>query len=146
MDNVEVATTLLEILLSKLSIENTITYNKEDASLNIESPDHALLIGKKGENLRSLQHILNVLMKRQDPDLDWCVIDVAGYKKERMQKLKTIADNVSQEVILSGKSKQLPVMNSFERMQIHTFLAENPEITTESEGSEPNRYIVINKR
>lgn len=146
MDNVEVATAILEELLSKLCIESTIKYNTDDASLNIESPDHALLIGKKGENLRSLQHILNVLMKHQDQNLDWCVIDVAGYKKERMQKLQTIAENVVEEVLTSGKSKHLPAMNSFERMQIHTFLSEKPEIITESEGSEPNRYIVIKKR
>ena len=146
MDNIETATTILEVLLSKLSIENTITYDKTQKSLNIESPDHALLIGKKGENLRALQHILNVLVKRQDADLEWCVIDVAGYKKERLAKLQTIAEAVAAEVIRSGRSKHLPAMNSFERMQIHTFLSENPEILTESEGQEPNRTIVVKKR
>lgn len=46
-------------------------------------------------------------MKHQDQNLDWCVIDVAGYKKERMQKLQTIAENVVEEVLTSGKSKRI---------------------------------------
>jgi spoIIIJ-associated protein len=146
VDNIQLATTLLEVLLSKLQIESTILYDADSKSFNIDSPDHALLIGKKGENLRALQHILNILLKRQDPTIDWYIVDVAGYKKERLQKLQSIAESVAQEVIESGKSKHLPAMNSFERMQIHTFLANNKAIFTESEGQEPNRSIVIKKR
>lgn len=146
MDNIETATTILELLLTKLRIEHTISYDSKEKSLNIESPDHALLIGKKGDTLRALQHILNVLMKRQDPDMQWCVIDVAGYKRERLNKLQAIAENIAKEVQTSGRAKRLPPMNSFERMQIHTFLAKNPDIVTESEGQEPHRLIVVKKR
>ena len=146
MDNIETATTILELLLTKLGIEHSISYNSDENSLNIDSPDHALLIGKKGDTLRALQHILNVLMKRQDPDMQWCVIDVAGYKRERLVKLQAIAESIAKEVLENGRPKRLPPMNSFERMQIHTFLAKSPEIITESEGQEPNRLIVVKKR
>jgi len=135
---------ITENLLDRLNVSYTITTTEENG-ITIDSPDHALLIGKKGDNLRSLQHLVNSIMKRQDPHVEWCVIDVAGYKKERIEKLRSIAESIAKEVITSGRPKRLPAMNSFERRAIHTYLAENNEVVTESEGQEPNRSIVVKK-
>ncbi len=131
-------------ILDRLGIDYTIEENGNN-ELAIDSPDHALLIGKKGDNLRSLQHLVNSILKRQNPDMEWCVIDVAGYKKERIEKLRSIADSIAKEVSISGRPKRLPAMNSFERREIHTYLSENNEVITESEGQEPNRSIVVKK-
>lgn len=131
-------------ILDRLGVSYTITQTEEN-EITIDSPDHALLIGKKGDNLRSLQHLVNSIMKRQNPEAEWCILDVAGYKKERIEKLRSIAESIAKEVVISGRPKRLPAMNSFERRAIHTYLAENQDVVTESEGQEPNRSIVVKK-
>lgn len=145
MESREIAQGIVEEILTRLGVSFTITLDESANELNIDSDDHALLIGQKGESLRSLQHIVNSIMKRQNPEGDWCIIDVAGYKKERIGKLKAIADSVVKEVVTSGRDKPLPTMNSFERREIHTYLADNSEVITESEGQEPHRVLVVKK-
>lgn len=145
MESTTSAKDILEGILDNLGIENNVSYDELAHSLDIDSPDHALLIGKRGDNLRALQHIVNVILRRQNHDAHWVVIDVAGYKKEKLQKLEVIAEDITKEVITSGRDKRLPIMNSFERRHIHTYLSENPDIVTESEGEEPNRLIVVKK-
>ncbi len=144
MESREAAKEIVSDILDKIGISYTVNITEEN-EIDIESPDHALLIGKKGDNLRSLQHLVNSIMKRQNPDSEWCIIDVAGYKKERIKKLSAIAESIAKEVTQSGRPKRLPAMNSFERRAIHTYLSENSEVITESEGQEPNRSIVVKK-
>lgn len=144
MESKTLAKELVGDILDRLGVSYTITQTEEN-EITIDSPDHALLIGKKGDNLRSLQHLVNSIMKRQNPETEWCIIDVAGYKKERIEKLRSIAESIAKEVVISGRPKRLPAMNSFERRAIHTYLAENQDVVTESEGQEPNRSIVVKK-
>jgi spoIIIJ-associated protein len=145
MQSADQAKKTLEEILNSIGIEYNLTYDKFSNNFDIDSPDHALLIGKKGDNLRALQHILNAILKRQDYNNDWVNIDIAGYKKEKLSKLEAIADEIIKEVQLSGRPKRMPAMNSYERRHIHTYLSEKTDIITESEGQEPKRYIVIKK-
>lgn len=145
MHSVDAAKAILEEILTSMSIDNSISYDKASNNLDIDSPDHALLIGKKGDNLRALTHVVNAILKHQDYQNEWVNIDIAGYKKEKLTKLEAITDEIVNGVNKNGIPKRLPAMNSYERRHIHTYLAEKTEITTESEGIEPNRYIVVKK-
>lgn len=137
---------ILEELLGKLGFEATVEFDEAAQLLEIDTEDHAILIGKRGENLRALQYIFNILRRHQIPDSDFVAIDVAGYKQERIEKVQKIAEESALEVIQSGQEKTLPSMNSFERRQVHMVLADNPDVVTESIGQEPHRTIVIKKR
>lgn len=137
---------ILEDLLEKLGFEATCEYSSENNTIEITTEDHAILIGKRGENLRALQYIFNVLRRYALPESEFVAIDVAGYKKERLEKVQKIAEEAVEEVLETGQPKTLPSMNSFERRQVHMVLAENPDIITESIGQEPHRTIVIKKR
>jgi spoIIIJ-associated protein len=145
MQNAEKAKAILEEILTSMNIENSISFDEVSNSLDIDSPDHALLIGKKGDNLRALTHVVNAILKHQDYQNEWVNIDIAGYKKEKLAKLEAITDEIVSGVNENGRPKRLPAMNSYERRHIHTYLAEKSEIIKESEGIEPNRYIVVKK-
>lgn len=136
---------LLEELLQYMGIEASCKPDEENSMLEVTTEDHALLIGKRGENLRALQYIFNTLRRRKYPNSEFVAIDVAGYKKERIVKVKRITEEAAAEVIAYGQPKTLPAMNSFERRQAHMVLADTPGLVTESVGVEPNRSIVIKK-
>ncbi|HMS92739.1 MAG TPA: R3H domain-containing nucleic acid-binding protein, partial [Candidatus Saccharibacteria bacterium] len=77
---------------------------------------------------------------------EFVALDVAGYKKERIQKVQRIAEEAAAEVLHNGHEKTLPPMNSYERRQVHMVMADIPELVTRSVGDDPNRSIVISKR
>lgn len=138
--------TILEELLNKMGVEFSLNYNEESNTIEIETDSHALLIGKRGDNLRSLQYIFNILRTKKLPESEFVALDVAGYKKERIEKVQRIAEEAASEVLRSGEQKTLPPMNSYERRQVHMVMAEIPDLVTQSVGYDPNRSIVIKKR
>lgn len=137
---------ILEELLNSMGIEFSLDYNEETNTIEIETDSHALLIGKRGENLRSLQYIFNLIRSHKLVGSEFVALDVAGYKKERIQKVKRIAEEAAAEVLHNGDEKTLPPMNPYERRQVHMVMADIPELVTKSVGDDPNRSIVISKR
>lgn len=117
----------------------------EPIYLSISSEDSALLIGKKGESLRALQTLINTIYRRQNYD-GYVGIDIAGYKKERVEKVQAAAQEAAEKVLSTGEEQHLRPMNSFERRAVHTQLANESDIVTESEGDGMDRHIVIRKR
>ena len=109
----------------------------------IYSDNDALLIGKNGKNLKALsiiasQHILNELGKNFK-----FIIDINSYKEKHEKSIEYLAKKTAKEVALTKIPAKLDSMNSYERRIIHNILANNPKVYTESEGEEPNRYVVI---
>lgn len=139
-----IATELLAAMGVAAEIE--VSNFNDQPYLNIESPDHAILIGRGGENLRSLQYIINLILKHNIKDSPFVVVDVAGYKKERSQKIAHIAKEAADKAVSTSRDVRLKPMNSYERRLVHMHLAENPEVETSSEGEEPHRTIIIKKR
>lgn len=136
----------LEELLRKLGFDVVVTPQEIEGKIvfNVESPHHALLIGKGGETLRSLQQIFNA-MQRQAGE-EFATIDIAGYRKEREEKLEAIAQEAADRARLTQAKVHLKPMNAYERRQVHMVLADMPDIVTTSEGVEPHRVIVVQLR
>lgn len=120
--------------------------SEEPIYLSVESKESALLIGKKGDNLKALQNIVNTIFRRKNIDAGFVGIDVEGYKKERIEKVQAIAQQMAQKAVETGEDQHLKPMNAFERRSVHTLLAEDPDIITDSEGDGVDRHIVIRKR
>lgn len=109
----------------------------------IFSDNDSLLIGKTGKNLSALtlvvrEHISKVLGKTYR-----FVIDVSDYKEKNDLRLERLAKKIARDVKFSKVEAKLDPMNSYERRVIHNALGKNKYVTTESEGEEPNRYVVI---
>jgi spoIIIJ-associated protein len=118
----------------------------EPVSLTIESSDSALLIGKKGDHLRAFQQVVNTVYRRKFEAAGFISIDIAGYKKDRIERVQAIAQETAEKVREDGKTIHLKPMNSFERRHIHTLLADEVDIVTESEGEGMNRHVVVKLR
>lgn len=132
-------------LLSRMgfSIEVNIEDKEETPKFIINSNRDALLIGKNGKNLKSLNIIIKEMLKKELKTKFQFIIDVSEYNQKRVEYLKKLAINISKEVKKTRIEAKLDSMNSYERMIIHNILKNDRYVYTESTGEEPNRHIII---
>jgi spoIIIJ-associated protein len=109
----------------------------------IEGDDSGLLIGRKGETLRSLQFMVRFLVSRKTGERANLSVDVEGYDDRRRQSLTNLANRVAQRVVKTGRSIELEPMNPRERRLVHIALSENGDVYTESSGIGEGRRVVI---
>jgi spoIIIJ-associated protein len=118
--------------------------NKEEVPKYIIFSDNdALLIGKNGKNLKALSTVVSQYLNTELGRNYKFIIDVNEYKEKREHSLERLAKRVAREVATSKVEAKLDSMNSYERRIIHSILSNNKRVYTESEGEEPNRYVVI---
>lgn len=138
---------IVQNILDNMGIEATLDIDSDEPIyISISSADSALIIGKGGENLKALQNIVNTIYRHQNKDGGYIGIDIAGYRKERVEKVQALAQEIADKVRDTGNPEHLKPMNAFERRSVHTLLAEDPDLITDSEGEGVNRHIVIRKR
>jgi spoIIIJ-associated protein len=138
----------IEEFFSRMTFEaeiKNLSREEQTLSVDLRVEEPQILIGERGETLFEIQHLLKIIIKRKfSPEeplfLD---LDVNDYKKKKIAYLKEMARSSAEEVLFSRKEKILPPMSAYERRIIHMELAENPNITTESTGEEPERKVVI---
>ena len=116
---------------------------EEVPTYTIFSDNDSLLIGKNGKNLNALSLIVKENIIKETGEPYRFVIDVNDYKEKNDQRLERLARKLGREVKLTKDAVKLDPMNSYERRIIHNTLTKNKYVTTESEGEEPNRYVVI---
>ena len=101
------------------------------------------LIGRKGERLSALQHIVNLMLSRQMGEWTRVLVDVEGYRGRREKQLREIALRAADKVVETGKMLQLEPMPALERRWVHLALRGHAQVGTQSIGEEPNRRIVV---
>ena len=140
----EARTVLSELIrLMDLDGEVEIGMGSETAKLNVKGSDLGVLIGRRGEKLASLQHLVNLMVAKKEGQYRRIAIDVENYRGRREEQLRDVADRAAKRVIQTGKIIQLEPMPAIERRIVHLALVENPRIRTQSVGVEPNRRIVV---
>jgi len=141
----DTARTVLEEMLSLMGLAGTVEVASggETSRLNVKGDDLGALIGRRGEKLASLQHIVNLIVGRREGQHHRIAIDVENYRGKREEQLHDVADRAAKRVIQSGKIIQLEAMPAVERRVVHMALLENPKVRTQSVGVEPNRRIVV---
>lgn len=118
--------------------------NKEEIpTYIIYSDNDALLIGKNGKNLSALSTVLNQHLNKELGRNYKFILDINSYKEKRDKNLERLAKKVAREVATTKVEAKLDSMNSYERRIIHNALGNSKKVYTESEGEEPNRYVVI---
>jgi spoIIIJ-associated protein len=103
----------------------------------------ALLIGKRGQTLNSLQYLTQLVINRFSGQYLNVVLDAEDYRKRRQDTLIQLAERLAQKALKTGKEIALEPMPSYERKVIHTALVHNKSIKTYSDGNDPHRHIVI---
>lgn len=111
----------------------------------IDTPDSRFMIGRDGETLRSLNHLVRKMIEKDSSEEEVAnvFIDVNGYQKKRFDSLKTIAHMMAERARYFKSNIEVDPMPAFERRIVHMFLEGAPDLKTESEGYGPNRRVVI---
>ncbi len=139
---------IIKNILSLIGVDGEVTATEESDTkilINIKSEDTAILIGKKGGTLDSLQFIVSLIASRHFKDtIDrHIILDVDGYRERREETLKHIARQSAQQVKRTKRSVSLDPMSAYERRIIHLELQEDTEIETKSDGDAPYRNVKI---
>ena len=128
--------------------ENTCSideYEGEDGDLilNVADGDLAVLIGRHGRVLESLQLLVTSVATRTLGFYYPVSVDIESYRERRKARIISLAHRAASKVHRNGGSVKLPVMNAYERRIAHIALREDTGVTTYSEGEDPNRYVVV---
>lgn len=141
---------ILETLLGHLGFEGVGVEIREGETsrLNVvggTSDREALgaLIGRKGERLSALQHLVNLMLSRRTGQWTRVLVDVEDYRGRRERQLVDLATRAAERVVATGKMLQLEPMPALERRWIHIALRDHAGVATQSIGEEPNRRIVV---
>ncbi|MEP6681128.1 MAG: RNA-binding cell elongation regulator Jag/EloR [Chloroflexota bacterium] len=141
----EEAKRVLEEMLRLMGVPATveIVMGSETSKLNVRGEDLGVLIGRRGEKLASLQHLVNLIVAKREGQHLRIAVDVENYRGRREDQLRDVAERAAKRVAQSGKIIQLEAMPALERRIVHLALIENPSVRTQSVGVEPNRRIVV---
>lgn len=146
----DVAISVVRSILSHFDAEGSSIDEYEgdegELILDITAPDLAVLIGRHGRTLESLQTLVSLLVSRKLGFRYPVSIDVEGYKSRRHDKVVSMAKNAVSRAVSQGRSVNLPPMSAYERRLVHIALCEDDRIDTHSEGVEPERRVVITLR
>jgi len=150
----ETAKEILEKLLDLMDIEAVVNVSHEftasddegittSVGLNIEGEDLGILIGRRGQTMSSLQHIVRLIISHQKEVRLPVVVDVEGYKERRCEGLRALANRLADQVTTRKTPFTMEPMSAFERRIIHMALIDNPDVFTESTGIGESRKVVI---
>jgi spoIIIJ-associated protein len=142
---VDEAKAVLEELLRLMEVDASVevAMGAETAKLNVRGDDLGILIGRRGEKLASLQHIVNLIVAKREGQSNRIAVDVENYRGRREEQLRDVADRAAKRVIQTGKIIQLEPMPALERRVVHLALRDSKKVRTQSVGVEPNRRVVI---
>jgi spoIIIJ-associated protein len=140
------ARSLVARIVGALELDATVDAREdgEQIVVTVSGPDVGLLIGRHGQTIDSVQYLLNAIAYRayQDERKE-VVVDAAGYRERRRATLETLAVRVAERVLESGRAEELEPMTAVERKVVHLRLKDVEGVATTSEGTEPNRYVVV---
>jgi spoIIIJ-associated protein len=145
IDPFEEATNYLKMVAKGLGAPAEVEVKKEGKQVHfiLTGEKIALLIGKRGQTLNSLQYLTQLVMNRYSTQFYTVLVDAEDYRKRRNDTLVQLAERLAQKALKTGKDVALEPMPSYERKVIHTALMKNKRVKTFSDGSEPHRHIVI---
>ena len=144
----EIARGLVEGLLKHMGVRAQVTVRPgtEPITLDISGRDLGALIGWRGETLRALQSVTNVMVGRHLEEGERIIVDVERYRQRREHTVREIAMRAARQVKMTGDAITLDAMQPFERRAIHLALEGDPDVTSGSIGEEPERRVVVGPR
>jgi spoIIIJ-associated protein len=149
VDESELAATvreLLERIVGAIGVHAQLEIEEDDETVTAAffGRDLGLLIGKHGQTIDAIQYLVNAIVYRgQMEDRKAIVVDAAGYRERRKASLDALALRSAERATSAGQRVELEPMTAVERKVVHVRLKDYPGVTTSSEGTEPNRFVVI---
>ena len=140
----DIAADYLEELLDIADLDGDLDMDVEGdrAAVSIVGADLAQLVGQNGEVLEALQELTRLAVYRETGERSRLMLDVSGYRAEKRVRLEKLAAETAAEVRASGERVELEPMTAFERKVVHDAVAA-AGLTSESEGADPRRFVVV---
>ena len=145
----EILSELLRRMNIQASVETMVGYELADEGepppvvLNITGEDLGILIGRRGDTLRSLQYLVRLMVSHRLKHWTNLVVDVENYVVRRRRTLESLAQRVAEQVARSGRTQALEPMSPYERRVIHMALRKHPDVTTQSVGEGERRKVTV---
>jgi spoIIIJ-associated protein len=139
----------LEDILSFFGLNTDVAVTCDDDVIELSVPStylNGFLIGQRGDTLRSLQQLISTTLKNREAELTRVNVDIAGYKKQRNERLVEQVKDWIKNVQESGEPRHLNPMNAAERRVVHQAVSEYSDIETHSEGEGRDRHVVLTKK
>lgn len=144
------AAEFVEGLIARMGAAGTVLAAQDEdcLRLRIDSEMMGMLIGHRGETLDAMQYLTGLVVNknRKTEGYKRITLNTEEYREKREETLKRLAKKVASQVRATGRPRALEPMNPYERRVLHFTLQNNPDVTTHSEGEEPNRRVVVTPR
>lgn len=136
---------LLERIAREIGVHAHLSIEEDEETVTaaFSGRDLGLLIGKHGQTIDAIQYLANAIVYRGREDRKAVVVDAAGYRDRRKTSLDALAVRSAERAVSAAERVELEPMTAVERKVVHVRLKEYPGVQTSSEGTEPNRYVVI---
>lgn len=147
-DPIEEAKKFLQEVTDKMGVQATINVNEigKNVIFNISGEKIAILIGKRGQTLNSLQYLTQLVANRFSDQYLTIILDAENYRQRRKETLTQLASRLADKAVQTKRDVVLEPMPSYERKVIHTALVNNSKVKTFSSGNDPHRHIVISAK
>ena len=137
---------VVEHILEAIGVRARIEIEEDDerVTATVVGRELGLVIGKHGQTIDAIQYLANAVVWRgRGDERKAVVVDAAGYRARREEALAAIANRSAERAIASARSVELEPMTAVERKVVHVCLKDYAGVVTRSEGTEPNRFVVI---
>ena len=137
---------LVERVAAAIGVQCRVQLDEDDDAIHVRCSGSELgvLIGRHGQTIDAIQYLANAAMYRgRQEDRKEVVVDAAGYRARRRTSLEALAIRSAERVVASRAPVELEPMTAVERKVVHLRLKEFDGVETTSEGTEPNRFVVI---
>ena len=114
--------------------------------IEMSGDDSRTIIGKRGQTLDAIQYLTSLVVNKEEKEYIKVVLDAENYRSKRQRTLEQLANRLAGKAVRTGKYVRLEPMNPYERKVIHATLQHHPDVVTRSEGEEPYRKVIIEKK
>mgnify|MGYP000324206003 CR=1 FL=1 len=140
---------LVERIAREIGVQCAVEIEESDEAIRVlcEGNELGMLIGRHGQTIDAIQYLANaILFRGRYEERKPVVVDAAGYRDRRQATLDALALRMAEQAAATGQRVELEPMTAVERKIVHEKLKDDPEVETSSEGTEPNRFVVIYPR
>jgi len=138
---------LLEHISDALGLDADVHVEDDNGTIRgtLDGEDLGLFIGRHGQTIDAVQHLAFKAATRDHPPSSGIrvVVDAAGYRERREQVLHRQAEEAAENAVRSGRPVALDAMSATERKVVHEHLKDRDDVETYSEGTEPDRHLVV---
>jgi spoIIIJ-associated protein len=137
---------LVDRVTAAIGVQCRVQVDETEDAIHVQCTGRELgiLIGRHGQTIDAIQYLANAIAYRSFPDTrKEVVVDAAGYRERRRATLEALAVRSAERAVRYGEPVELEPMTAVERKVVHVRLKEFPGVQTTSEGTEPNRFVVV---